>query len=316
MFRGLYRGKSVHGDDSAMILKRATDAGVCQMLLTGTTLESSRQVYEAARENNNNLTGGGISGVLMKSTVGCHPTHCNEIHNSPDPQAYVQELRELAQEGLSSSSPVIGAIGEIGLDYERLEFCPKDLQQKYFQLQLSALIDLQLPLFLHLRGGDDCVSDFLRIIDSVGLGRVKGVVHSFDGSSSTVKQLLDRGLYVGLNFCSMRTEDNIAVIRDCIPIDRMMIETDAPWCDLRPTHPSYKYLTSHSHLHTDNWSPVECVKKEKFKEGAMVKSRNEPCMARHVLRVISSIKNVPEDILAVATFKNSQMFFESSKSGK
>jgi len=62
-----------------------------------------------------------------------------------------------------------------------------------------------------------------------------------------------------------------------------MIETDAPWCEIRPTHASSKYI--------NQMNIIPSVKKEKWKAGVMVKGRNEPCNIRHVLDVIAGIKS-------------------------
>ena len=68
---------------------------------------------------------------------------------------------------------------------------------------------------------------------------------------------------------SLKTQDNLDVVTK-IPIDRLMIETDAPWCDIRPTHASFSYLS-------DAIYDSEIQIKKKFQVGHLVKGRNEPC---------------------------------------
>lgn len=76
-----------------------------------------------------------------------------------------------------------------------------------------------------------------------------GVVHSFTGTVEEMEELMGLGLYVGLNGCSFKTAENCEVVR-AVRLDRLMIETDGPWCEVRPSHEGWKYL-------------VEMEKKEK-----------------------------------------------------
>ena len=185
--------------------------------------------------------------------------------------------------------------GECGLDYDRLEHCPRDVQLQYFRQQLELAHELDLPLFLHNRntGGDfvNTLKEFeasKAAADAQNTPRLTGIVHSFDGPADELRELVDRGFYIGVNGCSMKTEENLQVIRDALPLERLVLETDAPWCELRPAHASWPllqaYQQAHAHeLETEadmgSWR-TDALKKEKFQWGKRVKGRNEPCMIR------------------------------------
>lgn len=204
---------------------------------------------------------------FLYSTVGCHPTRCSEFEEHPGgPEVYYQELLKLVQ-----SKSVI-AIGECGLDYDRLQFCSKEVQKKYFEKQFDLAEKTNLPMFLHNRNTGQ---DFYDMIKANRHRFKNGVVHSFTGSMEEMKMLVELDLYIGVNGCSLKTEENLEVVKE-IPENKLMIETDAPWCDIRPTHASYKHLQHLSKEEIDLYSPTS-KKKEKFEMGLMVKSRNEPC---------------------------------------
>jgi TatD DNase family protein len=116
-------------------------------------------------------------------------------------------------------------IGEFGLDYERTQFCPVDVQKKFFEFQFTLAEESKLPLFLHLRGP---ATEFLDILKRNREKFSEGVVHSFDGSLDALKEIVSMGLYIGINGCSLKSQENLEVVKQ-IPRDKLMIETDAPW---------------------------------------------------------------------------------------
>jgi len=128
----------------------------------------------------------------LYSTIGCHPTRCNEFEEYGDPEKYLKSLSDLA---LNNKDKIV-AIGEMGLDYDRLNFCPKETQKKYFEIQLSLCSMLKLPMFLHCRNAND---DFVRILRKYKNELTPGVVHSFDGNAEDANSILQLGLYIGIN---------------------------------------------------------------------------------------------------------------------
>lgn len=170
------------------------------------------------------LTATTIAG-LCYATVGVHPCSATSFDEHPGgPSALLQELETLALE--SKASGYATAFGEIGLDYDRLHFTPKETQLKYFEAQLDIAVRVQLPLFLHSRAAHE---DFKRLLKP-RLGELPrgGLVHSFTGTMEEMREVVGMGLSVGINGCSMKTEENLDVVRE-VPLERLMAETDGPW---------------------------------------------------------------------------------------
>lgn len=129
------------------------------------------------------------------------------------------------------------AIGEIGLDYDRLHFCEPDVQKKYFEKQLELADKYELPVFLHCRNAhDDLIAIIERNKDKIRRG---GVVHTFDGTLAQAKKFISMGFHIGINGCSLKNDANLEVVK-ALPNDKILLETDAPWCEMRPTHASHK----------------------------------------------------------------------------
>lgn len=209
----------------------------------------------------------------------------------------LEELRNLATEARTAGQAV--AFGEIGLDYDRLFLSPKETQLKYFEPLLRLAIELQMPLFLHSRA---CSEDFERILKSK-LDRLpkRGLVHSFTGTVEEMQGLVAMGFDIGVNGCSLKTEENLAVVRE-IPLARLQIETDGPWCEIRASHASSKHLD-------DRPAMPKAVKKEKWQTGLMVKGRNEPVTIAQVAHVVGKVKGIPTEEICQATWNNSVRMF-------
>lgn len=252
-------------------------------------------------------------------------------------------------EALVKSSPPTSlvAFGEFGLDYDRLHYCPREIQLHSFaaQLQLAASLKPQLPLFLHSRAAH---ADFVRLLKEAFGPRLErlekgGVVHSFTGTVEEMRELMSLGLYIGINGCSFKTAENCAVVKE-IELDRLMVETDGPWCEVRPSHEGWKYLLpakpaalevgsvsdpsvtpSHGPDSTKQGGKrqgkknqkkepevadrFKVVKKEKWEEGAMIKGRNEPCTIERVAKIVAGIKGVSVQEVCEAAWANTVKVF-------
>ncbi|KAI7884100.1 putative deoxyribonuclease TATDN1-like protein [Lichtheimia hyalospora FSU 10163] len=297
MFRGVYRGKQAHEDDWHLVLDRARKAGVEKLIITGTNLEEAIEAIDVIKQHNENQ--------MLYSTVGCHPTRCDEFEQSSGgPTEYLNHLLKLVQENAST----VVAIGECGLDYDRLQFCSKETQKKYFEAQFELAEKTKLPMFLHNRNTGD---DFVNMIKANRHRFTNGVVHSFTSTVEEMKQLVDLGLYIGINGCSLKTEENLQVVKE-IPRDRLMIETDAPWCEIRPTHASSKHLSKIPKEELELYAPLS-KKKERFEKGLMVKNRCEPCATGLVLHVIAAIRDEdPEELAEIIWNNTCNVFFPNT----
>lgn len=134
--------------------------------------------------------------------MGVHPCSAKHFDTHPGgPSSLLSALGDLAKKSKESGEAV--AFGEIGLDYDRLFLTPKDSQLKYFEAQLEVAIEVQLPLFLHSRAASE---DFERLL-SAKLSQLpkKGLVHSFTGTIEEMHRLVELGLDIGVNGCSMKS---------------------------------------------------------------------------------------------------------------
>lgn len=204
----------------------------------------------------------------------------------------------------------------MGLDYDRLEHCAKEEQNKFFTAQLDLFTSFRLPqpplpLFLHSRAAHD---DFVAILKKYlkKLPR-RGVVHSFTGTLQEMRDLVELGFDIGVNGCSLKTEENLEVVK-AIPLERMQIETDGPWCEVRSSSAGARYLEGWEEevkglvegVDKGGW---KSVKKEKFVVGAMVKGRNEPCMIGKVAWVVAGVKGVNVEVVRRQAWNNSVKMF-------
>ncbi|KAF8213223.1 Mg-dependent DNase [Mycena galopus ATCC 62051] len=300
VFRGTYHGKKKHDDDMNSILERARNAGVKSIIVTGTSLQESREALHLSQE------------LGFFATVGCHPTRSAEFDKfKGGPDAYLLALDRLVASNLQGKGRAV-AIGECGLDYDRLHFATPEVQQRHFRSQLSLAKKYHLPLFLHSRAAH---ADFVKILREEGfgtnggaaVGAKGGVVHSFTGSPEEVAELMNMGFHISVNGCSLKTEGNLQTAK-AIRLDRIMLETDAPWCYMTGGHASKHHLASLSPSLRELYFPP-ATKPENFTLGKPVKGRNEPSAVGGVAWVIHKIHGISLETLTETAFKNTVDLF-------
>jgi len=242
--------------DREDILARAADAGVLRMIVTGTTLSASRDALQLSR----NYPG------RLYATAGVHPHHAGEVDEDT-----LTGLRELA------TDPSVVAIGECGLDFFR-NYSPRDAQLDAFEKQLELASGTDKPVFLHQRDAHD---DFTALLKSFLGGISGGVAHCFTGNHDEMKTYLDLGLYVGITgwICDERRGEDLRSAARYLPLDRILLETDAP------------YLL-----------PRDLKNKPSGR-------RNEPSFLPHVLNVVASCMNRSAEAVAEAATRNTERLF-------
>lgn len=148
------------------------------------------------------------------ASVGVHP----DYEDTPDPSA--ETLVQLAQD------PKVVAIGETGLDYYRLSE-PLDWQRERFRRHIRAARDAGLPLIIHTRNS---AADTVRILEEEGAHEVGGVMHCFTETWEIAQAAMDLNFHISLS--GIVTFKNAGVVHEVgrnMPLDRLLIETDAPY---------------------------------------------------------------------------------------
>ena len=159
-----------------------------------------------------------------------------------------------------------------------------------------------LPMYLHSRATGD---EFNNIVKANRHRFPTGVVHSFTGTLDEMKAILDMDLYIGINGCSMKTEENVQVVK-AIPVERMMVETDCPYCDIRNSHASAMHVqTKFPRKTKEKYDPAS-------EEFAIVRDRNEPCTIVQIIEVVAALKGMTTQEVADISYQNTIKMFNLS----
>jgi TatD DNase family protein len=242
--------------DLDAVMTRALQAGVRRQIVTGADLEGSRRAAALAARHPAHL----------RSTAGVHPHHAESFTG-----AHRGELLELLQH------PSVVAAGECGLDYFR-NLAPPEAQRRAFVAQLEVAAVARKPVFLHQR---DAHPDFAAILKEHIGALVGGVAHCFTGGAAELDAYLGLGLYIGITgwICDERRGLSVRDVVPRIPVERLLVETDAPYLlprDLRPKPKS---------------------------------RRNEPALLLHIAQTVADVRGESLDTVAAITTRNAETLF-------
>ena len=292
-FQGIYRAKQRHVPDLQQVWDRSIAMGCERWLITGGDVQDAATAIDMSRREQG-----------WTCTAGVHPTRSDTVTETT-----ADELRSLLKD------PKVRAFGEFGLDYDRFNYSSKESQLRALTAQLQCSADSGLPLFLHSRG-DGASGDLINALSpfiKAGAFQNRGVVHSFTGSIEEMRTFVDLGFSIGVNGCSLKTEENVEVVK-AIPVSKLMFETDSPWCEIRPTHASYKYLQGFTEWYAEYqlFSGItypDAKKVERYEEGKTVRGRNEPCSILQIAYIVSTIKALDIASLSHIVWQNTTRMF-------
>lgn len=189
------------------ILHRASEVGMKKLLTVNS--EASASSFQRTLE-----VAAMPSHFQIYSSLGIHPHHASQ---------YSEELEKLLLENLRHSSVI--ALGEIGLDYY-YDYSTKQEQKDVLRRQLKLSLETRLPIAIHCRDAYGELAEILRMESTDWTG----MIHCFTGNKEEAEMLLELGFYI--SFSGIVTFRNAQTLQEAarfVPMDRLLIETDAPY---------------------------------------------------------------------------------------
>ncbi len=195
------------------------------------------------------------------ASVGYHPHETRDMDENT-----LSMIKALAKK------PKVQAIGEIGLDYH-YDHSPRDVQQKWFRRQIRLALALDMPIIIHDREAHE---DILRILKEENAFQTKVLMHCFSGSAQMAEQCVKLGCYLSIaGPVTFKNANKLLDVVKVTPMDRLLIETDAP------------YLTP-----------------EPYRG-----KRNEPSFVQHTAAKVAAIKELSYETVVKSTSDNAKKFF-------
>lgn len=236
-----------YDEDRDEVIGRAQDKGIGYVVTVGIDLDSCRQALELADAYD-----------TVYAILGVHPHNVKHI----DERTYLQLKEFVLHEKVC-------AIGEIGLDFYR-NLSPKDVQLKRFRELIGLAREVKLPVVVHDR---DAHRETLSILREEKAFEVGGVIHCFSGDFVMASKCFDMGFYISIpGTVTFPKAQTLQEVVKRSPLDRMLIETDAPFL-----------------------APVPFRGK-----------RNEPSYVRYVAEALAHLKGIDFEEVARVTSSNTQ----------
>lgn len=240
-----------YDEDLQEVIDRALENNVTKMIVIG----FDRKTIERAMELTENYE-------FIYAVIGWHPV--DAIDCTAEDLEWIEEL---------SAHPKVVGIGETGLDYH-WDKSPKEVQQEVFRKQIQLAKKVQLPIIIHNR---EATEDVLRILKEEQAEEVGGVMHCFSGSVETARESIDMNFMISLGGpVTFKNAKKPKEVAELIPIEHLMIETDAP------------YLAPHPYRG----------------------KRNEPSYVPLVAEEIARLKGLTIEEVGEKTTKNAEQFFK------
>ena len=240
------------------IVARAHDANVSHMMTICCEIDKEKAQLIATAEAYEHVF----------CTIGTHPHEAGVAEE----QAYSKDdIVDLCQH------PKVIGIGESGLDYHYMH-SEKEAQQQSFRKHIQACLETDLPLIVHSR---DAEEDTMRLICEEGEGtKLKGLMHCFSSGAKLAEEAVDFGFYISFSgILTFKKADELREIAKNVPLDKILIETDAPF--LAP---------------------------EPFRGKA-----NEPAYVYRVCEVLAKLHDIPNEEMARITTDNFFTLFDKAK---
>ncbi len=238
-------------DDRDQVIERANGAGIDTIVTISTRVAKFQETRALAMRYDR-----------VYCSVGTHPHNADE-----EPDITAEQLAGLA------ADPIVVAIGEAGLDYH-YDNSSRSAQRSGLIRHIEAARQTGLPLVIHARDAD---SDMMELLtEESGKGAFPAVLHCFSSGAALAARGLELGMYVSFSgILTFKRADELRAIAAEIPMDRLLVETDAPF--LAPTpHRGH---------------------------------RNEPAYVAETAAVLAAVKSVDRDAMAAATTENFYLLF-------